>query len=162
MTKVKRKDYAKFTYESLTFEYQPLSKSKVAREGIDEFGYEKFGHTNTEAVVRRYVREPFDQFAETDGNHQWVYYKTYKPLDGAALSAWYTTMSNYHINEKQAALAFYKTAQGEDITEELANYRSAMKAFKMMYGDVPINVRNWRLKTEYWNKPVDFDHWENS
>ena len=42
----KMKDYTNFTIASLGPKFKPNSKSKVAREAIEEFGYEKYGHTS--------------------------------------------------------------------------------------------------------------------
>ena len=68
LTQSKLTDYENFTIASLSADFKPNSKSKVAREAVHAFGYEKYGHTSIEAVTRRYVKEPFDKYGFTPVN----------------------------------------------------------------------------------------------
>ena len=122
----KVKDYDTFTIASLGTEFKPNSKSKVAREAIEAFGEEKYG--------------------ESDGIHKWVWYSTYKELDSDTLARWRQIMSEEHISEQEAANAFYKEQQGEDISKEKGFFKNARTRFKEEYGSTPILVESWRVK----------------
>ena len=144
----KRKDYEEFTIAALGNEFKPNSKSKIAREAIAAFGYEKYYHTSEKTVASVYIKEPFDKYGETNGVHYWVYYQTYEPLEEEVLSAWKKILEEEHISEQEAASAFYRHAEGEDISKEVSYYKSAQKRFKDRYGDIPIKVKEWKLKIE--------------
>ena len=70
----KKKDYELYTIKALGTEFKPNSKSKIAREAIRDFGQDKYGHKSQEAVVKRYIKEPFDKYGVSDGNKYWCYY----------------------------------------------------------------------------------------
>lgn len=142
----KKKDYEEFTIESLGNEFKPNSKSKIAREAIDKFGYEKYGHYSKEGVVRRYIKEPFDTYGETNNNNLWVYYKSYKPLEPEVLQEWRDILAEERIDEREAANAFYRQAQGENIDKEINYYKKALERFKEKFYDTPIRVKEWRAK----------------
>lgn len=146
-TQEKIEDYTNFTIASLGTEFKPNSKSKIAREAIDSFGYEKYSHTNEEAVARRYIKEPFDTYGETDNKQIWVIYSTYEPMEEEMLEEWRNILTEEHIAEEEAANAFYKYSQGEDISKEISYYKKALQRFKDKYDDVPVLVKNWKLKS---------------
>lgn len=145
-TKEKMEKYTNFTIAALGTEYKPNSKTKVARDAIEAFGEKDFGHTYVEGIVRNYVKEPFDKYGETNDIKVWVYYSTYEPLDINVLEDWRNILREEHIAEDEAANAFYRHAEGEDITKEIGYYKSARNRFKDKYQDIPILVKNWKLK----------------
>ena len=142
----KVKDYDTFTIASLGTEFKPNSKSKVAREAIEAFGEEKYGHTSVRAVTERFVKPAFEKYGESDGIHKWVWYSTYEELDYDTLARWRQIMSEEHISEQEAANAFYKEQQGEDISKEKGYFKNARTRFKEEYGSTPILVESWRVK----------------
>ena len=142
----KVKDYDTFTIASLGTEFKPNSKSKVAREAISAFGEEKYGHTSVEAVTKRFVKPAFEKYGESDGIHKWVWYSTYEELDPNTLARWRQIMSEEHISEQEAANAFYKEQQGEDISKEKGYFKNARTRFKEEFGSTPILVESWRVK----------------
>lgn len=146
LTQQKKEDYEQFTIEALGIEFKPNSKSKVAREAITEFGYERYGHTSQEAVAKRYVKEPFERYGETNNNHVWVYYSTYAPLSEDTLARWRIILKEENIAEEQAANAFYKQEQGEDISKEKKYYKNAIERFQREYGDTPVLVQEWKVR----------------
>lgn len=81
MMEQKKEDYKNFAIASLGTEYRPNSKAKTSREAISTFGYEKYGHTNVQAVSKRYVGPVFDEYGESNGIKRWVWYESYEPLD---------------------------------------------------------------------------------
>lgn len=121
----KRKDYSDFTIASLGVEFKPNSKARVARQAIDAFGQIKYGHTNVEAVSKRFVKEPFETYGETDNKKVWVWYSTYEKISDEIIEDWRKIMSEEHISEKEAANAFYRQEQGEDISKEKGYYKKA-------------------------------------
>lgn len=148
LNKEKIEKYTAFTIASLGTEYKPNSKMRVAREAIDSFGEKDFNHTNIKAVAKRYVKEPFDKYGETNNIKIWVYYSTYTPLENNILEDWRNILKEENIAETEAANAFYRQAEGEDISKELGYYQKAKNRFKEKYGDIPILVKNWKLKNE--------------
>ena len=142
----KQADYEKFAIASLGTEFKPNSKAKTAREAIDAFGYDKYGHTNVRAVTNRYISPVFDEYGESNGIKRWVWFDSYEPLDEETLLRWRTIMAEEHISEQEAANAFYRQEQGEDISKEKKFFANARHRFKEEYGSVPILVSDWRLK----------------
>lgn len=146
LTAEKIKDYAEFTIAALGTDYKPNSKSKIARDAIDAFGYEKYSHNNAEAVVKRYIKKPFDTHGETNGNQIWVWYSTYEPLSEEVLTDWRNIMTEEHISEAEAAHAFYKQEQGQDISKEKGYYKKAQDRFAEKYGDIAVLVKEWKKR----------------
>lgn len=141
-------DYTNFTIASLGTEYKPNSKTRIARNAINEFGQEKYGHTSSRAVADRFIKKPFNEYGETNGVSVWVFYETYEPLTDDLVSEWRQFLEEEHMSEVEAAKAFYKYADGEDVSQEISYYRCAQKRFREKYGDFPVYVKNWKLKIE--------------
>ena len=142
----KQKDYEKFVINALGTIYKPNSKSKIARDAIHDFSRTKYGHRNQKKVVENYVKEPFSKNAITNDKNVWVYYDTYKPLDKISLQIWKTILSEEKIGEEEAANAFYRQENGEDITEEKTYFQKALERFKLEYGEIPVLVKEWKVK----------------
>ena len=148
LTQQKVLRYTDFTLTALGEEYAPNSKARVAREAIENFGYDEFGHTSVEAVARRYTGPAMDQYGEHNDKYQWVWYKTYLPLTDLELKTWIQILKEEKIAEEDAANAFYRQESGEDISKEKNAYRTAQSRFKEIYGSIPVKVPEWRLKRE--------------
>ena len=144
--KQKKADYEKFTIAALGTEFKPNSKMRVARQAIDSFGYEKYSHTNAEAVAKRYVKEPFEKYGETDNQQVWVFYSTYEKISADILEDWRQILREEHIGEEEAANAFYKQEQGQDISKEKSYYKKAQERFAGKYNDIPILVKSWKVR----------------
>lgn len=142
----KKKNYEEFTIKALGDEFKPNSKSKIAREAIAAFGDEKYGHYSERGVSARYIKEPFDTYGETNNNNLWVYYKSYKPLEPEVLQEWRDILAEERIDEREAANAFYRQAQGENIDKEINYYKKALERFKEKFYDTPIRVKEWRAR----------------
>ena len=152
----KQKDYEEFAFASLTPEFKPNSKRKVARDAIKQFGNKKYKHRNVESVARRYISKPFEKYGENDGQQVWVYFSSYAPMPTRTVDKWRQLLSKYKISETEASNAFYKYAQGDNIDLELGYYRCALAEFQEIYDDTPVLVKRWRLKKEY-QPPKDND-----
>ena len=144
----KQEDYKTFTLAALGPDFKPNSKAKTSREAIASFGREKYGHDNVEGVSRRFVGPIFDEYGETSGIRRWVWYTNYEPLDDKALARWRRIMEEEHISEQEAAGAFYRQEQGEDISKEKGYFKTARARLQAEFGDMPILVSDWRLKRD--------------
>ena len=142
----KQEDYRVFTLAALGTDFKPNSKAKTSREAIAAFGREKYGHDNVEGVSRRFVGPVFDEYGESNGIRHWVWYSTYEPLDMQTLDRWRAIMAEEHISEQEAANAFYRQEQGEDISKEKGYFKKARDRFIAEFGDFAILVSDWRLK----------------
>lgn len=143
-TEQKKKDYEDFTLAALGTEFKPNSKSKIARDAIAQFGRTKYNHMNPKSVAERYVKEPFDKYGETNNEKLWVYYSTYTPLGERELEHWRAILADKKIGETEAANAFYRQEQGEDISKEKQYYKEALEIFESIYFDRPVLVKKWR------------------
>ena len=146
LSEKKIEDYKNFTIAALGTEFKPNSKAKTSREAIAAFGQEKYGHNNVEGVSRRYVGPMFDTYGESNNVRRWVWYSTYEPLDTETLERWRLIMEEEHISEREAANAFYRHAEGEDISKEKEYFKRARDRFVAEFGDFTILVADWRLR----------------
>lgn len=146
LNRLKKEKYTTYTIASLGTEFKPNSKAKVARDAIGDFGYKEFGHTNFRAVTERYVKKPFEEYGITNDINVWVYYSTYTPIEQETLEEWRKILKEEHISEEEAANAFYRQEQGQDVSKEKGYYKKALERFKEEHGDIPILVKEWKLK----------------
>ena len=146
MNELKHEKYTNFTITALGPEFKPNSQRKIARDAIVEFGYNDFSHTSTRAVAERYIKEPFLKYGETDNKRIWVWYSTYVILESETLDEWRAILKEEHISEGEAANAFYRQEQGEDVSAEKGYYKKALARFRESYGDIPVLVTSWKLK----------------
>lgn len=142
----KKNKYTTYTIAALGTEFKPNSKAKVARDAISDFGYKEFGHVSAEAVAKRYVKKPFEEYGITNDINVWVYYSTYTPIEQETLEEWRKILKEEHISEEEAANAFYRQEQGQDVSKEKGYYKKALERFKEEHGDIPILVKEWKLK----------------
>ena len=148
LNKAKQSDYTAYTIASLSpDDYKPNSKRKIARDAIESFGESKYHHTNARAVASRYIAKPFEEYGETNDVYTWVYFSTYEPLEEEILQEWRQILSASKIGEQEASNAFYAMEDGLDISKEKEYYKLAKNQFKARYQDIPVLVKNWRLKT---------------
>lgn len=149
LTKQKKQDYTKYTKEALGTEFKYNSRAKIARGAIRDFGEQKYSHRNVKVVTRRYVSEPFKEYAEEEENSDaWVWYETYTPLDSLALDRWIQIMKEERITEKDQAKAFRKFANDENISLEIGYYKRAMNRFIEEFGDFTVKVPKYKCKCE--------------
>lgn len=144
--KQKQEDYKEYVLSSLNDDWKLTSKAKEARDAISSFGEEKYKHNSPEAVARRYVGPVMNEYGENDNNYVWVRYDTYERLSQEVLDDWREILREHHIDEQDAANAFYRQAQGEDISAEIGYFALARDVFMEKYGTLPVRVSSWRLK----------------
>ena len=63
-----------------------------------------------------------------------MWYSSYEPLDAAALEKWRQIMAEESISEQEAANAFYRQEQGEDISKERGYFAKARERLKEEFG----------------------------
>ena len=147
LTAKKIEDYNNFTIAALGTEFKPNSKSKVAREAIDSFGFEKYGHFSQESVAKRYIKPAFEKYGESDHMRKWVWYNTYEIAEDAAVEEWRNLFDRMKVDPNKYNEEFYfKVMQEEDIAREKAAYKLVIDNFKQKYGDFLVLVESWRVK----------------
>lgn len=139
-------EYEQYVVSHLPKEPTPLSKAKMSRDAMADFGTDKFGHTHEESVSRRYVGPAMDKHGEHSDKMIWVNYKTYDLLTEEEERCLHEYFREEHLTELEMANAFKKYAQKEDISKELNSYNTAVDKFIERYGFRPISVYRWRLK----------------
>ena len=145
--KEKIEDYEKFTIAALGNEFKPNSKSKVAREAIDSFALDKYGHTSHKAVAARYIRPAFEKYGESDNRRKWVWYNTYEIAEDAVVEEWRNLFDRMKVDPNKYNEEFYfKVMQEEDIAREKAAYKAVIDNFKLKHGDFLVLVESWRVK----------------
>ena len=144
----KIRDYEEFTIAALGTEFKPNSKARVARQAIEEFSYEKYGHTNEKAVAKRFVSPAFEKYGETEGPHIWVWHSNYTEPKPEVVENWRSILRKYRVGEAEAANAFYRQEQGEDVTEEKNAFKNAKDEFFGIHGDYVVLVKKWRRNKE--------------
>ena len=148
LSEQKKEDYKVYTIGALGHDFKPNSKSRIARAAISEFGKVKYGHNNPRYVAQTYVKDTFNEYGETNNKNVWVWYSTYVPIDDKTLEEWRNILSECHISESEAANAFYKQEQGEDITKEKNYYKEAQEKFKELHeGEFVVKVSYWKCKS---------------
>lgn len=139
-------DYERFAIASLGTEFKPNSKSKVAREAIASFGFEKYQHTSHEAVAKRFIKPAFDKYGECDNHYQWVWYNSYIPMTEEEVEAFRQILRNEQVSEQEVLNAFYCSESDDAILEKKQCFRKAIQKAKEQFGDFGIRVPNWRLR----------------
>lgn len=148
LNQIKEEYYTNYTIQALGTEFKPNSKTKVSRDAINNGGEEKFGHSYVKGITEKFIKPVFDKYGESQGIKTWVYYSSYEPISEDVLEDWVRIKREESIGEDEAANAFYRYAEGEDISEELNYYQKAIQRFREKYGDIPVCVDSWRLKKE--------------
>lgn len=142
----KKQNYEDYTKAHLPKNWEPLSKAKMSRDAISDFGKEKYNHTSIRAVSERYVGPAMDKHGEHSDKMVWVNYKTYKPLTKEEEQCLHDCFQKEHLTELEMANAFKKYVQEEDISKEVNSYNTAIEKFISICGFRPISVYKWKLK----------------
>lgn len=68
------------------------------------------------------------------------------PLTEKDLEKWKDILKEERIDEGQAAEAFYRQEQGQDVSKEKQYYKNALDRALEELGIIPVLVKSWRLK----------------
>ena len=145
-SKQKQEDYEQYVIEHLPKKPTPLSKAKMSRDAIKDFGKAKYKHTSARAVSNRYVGPAMEEHGEHSKNMVWVNMDTYKLLTQEQEEYLHECFAEKHLTELEMANAFKRYAQHEDISTEIDSYNDAVLKFKQTYGFRPISVYEWQAK----------------
>ena len=141
----KQKDYEDFIRKSIPKDsWKITSKVEESRQAIEDFAYEKYGHESPQSVATCYIGPAMESTCIKSEKTIWVNYKNYKPLTEEQLKDWKSILSKNKIGEKEAANAFYRQSEGEDISKEIGFYKKSLRDFKAKYQFSPILVYEWR------------------
>lgn len=139
-------NYDNYVKEHLPIEFTPLSKSRMSKDAIDDFGYDKYGHTSIKYITRRYVSESMDKYGEYTEERVWVRYDTYEELDENESSELMDIFRRNNMSNEEMVCAWIKQEQGEDVSKEKKRFKDAMNEFKKKYHTIPVYVPKWKLK----------------
>lgn len=138
--------YEEFAIAALGTEFKPNSKTRIARKAIDAFGRNQYKHESARSVANVYIKPAVDKHGECNNQYHWCLYSTYEPMNDTMVARWRLIMEEEKISEREAANAFYRHAEGEDISKELSFYKKAQDRFAEEFGDIPVRLADWRLK----------------
>ena len=146
-------DYENYVDKHLPKEFAPMSKAKMSRDAIKDFGKEKYKHNSPESVARVYVGPAMEKLGEKSDNAVWVDYKTYIPLDEEQFKYLKHCFSDNNLSEEDfAELGYDLVKTGVVPNEKLKSvkdkYENSITQFKLKYGIIPIRTRNWRKRIE--------------
>ena len=138
--------YEEFTIASLGTEFKPNSKTRIAKDAISAFGAAEYKHESPRSVANAYIKPAVDAHGECNNKYRWCFYSSYTPMDKETEEKWRAIMAEEKISEREAANAFYRHAEGEDISQEIHFYKKAQERFKKEFNDTPVRLADWRLK----------------
>ena len=142
----KIQDYEEYVINNLPEEFTPLSKTKMSRDAINDFGKVKYNHESAEAVARRYVGPAMNKHGEHSIKMVWVNAATYQVLSEEQELFLHNCFNTMHLTELEMANAFKKYAQEQDISYEVDNFNKAIDMFRIQFGFRPISVYEWQKK----------------
>lgn len=73
-------DYESYVKTHLSKNFVPESKMRMARNAIEDFSGEKYGHTSSEGVARRYAGPAMEKLGEKSEERVWVDSASYMEL----------------------------------------------------------------------------------
>lgn len=148
LTEQKIKDYDNYVINHLPKELEPMSKARMTKNALSDFGHKKYGHKSVESVARTYVGPAMEEHGIKTDQRFWCWLKTYEVLDDATVEDWRNILSKWKCTEKEVYNAFCKKQTLND-DEELVKlegaFKSALLEFKSKYGDGVVLVPKWRI-----------------
>ena len=146
-SKQKITDYDNYVKQHLTPEFQIISKAKMARDAIEDFGLDKYSHYSHEAVARRYTGPAMEKYGEKGENYYWVWYEDYTQPTEEILHEWFDLLKTYQVTDKDIVAAFNEDVElnvSKNIDSAKERYKAAMYEFKAKYGDIVVRSGEWR------------------
>lgn len=150
-SKEKQNDYENYVIEHLPKEFAPMSKARMTRNAVNDFGKEKYNHTNLEAVSRRYVGPAMNIHGVQTEERYWCWYKTYEQLPQEIVDEWRAILTKWKCTEKEVYAAFCAKHASKDDAEMIrveGAFKSALSEFRCKYNDSVIFIPKWKI-----NKP---------
>lgn len=146
-SKQKITDYDNYVKQHLTPEFQIISKAKMARDAIEDFGLDKYSHYSHEAVARRYTGPAMEKYGEKGENYYWVWYENYTQPTEEILHEWFDLLKAHRVTDKDIVAAFNEDVElnvSKNIDSAKERYKAAMYEFKAKYGDIVVRSGEWR------------------
>ena len=146
-SKQKITDYDNYVKQRLTPEFQIISKAKMARDAIEDFGLDKYSHYSHEAVARRYTGPAMEKYGEKGENYYCVWYEDYTQPTEEILHEWFDLLKAYQVTDKDIVAAFNEDVElnvSKNIDSAKERYKAAMYEFKAKYGDIVVRSGEWR------------------
>lgn len=146
-SKQKITDYDNYVKHHLTSEFQIISKAKMARDAIKDFGSVKYSHRSHKAVAYRYTGPAMEKYGEKGENYYWVWYEDYTQPTEEILHGWFDLLKAYQVTDKDIVAAFNEDVElnvSKNIDSAKERYKAAMYEFKAKYGDIVVRSGEWR------------------
>ena len=140
-------DYDNYVKHHLTSEFQIISKAKMARDAIKDFGSVKYSHHSHKAVAYRYTGPAMEKYGEKGENYYWVWYEDYTQPTEEILHEWFVLLKAYQVTDKDIVAAFNEDVElnvSKNIDSAKERYKAAMYEFKAKYGDIVVRSGEWR------------------
>ena len=140
-------DYDNYVKHHLTSEFQIISKAKMARDAIKDFGSVKYSHRSHKAVAYRYTGPAMEKYGEKGENYYWVWYEDYTQPTEEILHEWFDLLKAYQVTDKDIVAAFNEDVElnvSKNIDSAKERYKAAMYEFKAKYGDIVVRSGEWR------------------
>lgn len=146
-TKQKTTDYDNYVKQHLTPEFQIISKAKMARDAIKDFGLDKYAHSSHRAVAYRYTGPAMEKYGEKGDSYYWVWYEDYTQPTEEILHEWFDLLKAHRVTDKDIVAAFNEDVElnvSKNIDSAKERYKAAMYEFKAKYGDIVVRSGEWR------------------
>lgn len=127
-------------------EAEILSKISVAREAIEEFGREKYGHESDECIRRNYISPAMEKYGEHSPEGYWCWHGTYEIADDETVSEWCRMLAEAKVDKETIYTTFVDDSVffREEMKDKKLDYYKVMKAFKMKHGgNFLIRLHKW-------------------
>ena len=146
-SKQKITDYDNYVKQHLTSEFQIISKAKMARDAIKDFGSAKYAHSSHRAIAYKYTGPAMEKYGEKGENYYWVWYENYTQPTEEILHEWFALLKAYKVTDKDIVAAFNEDVElniSKNIDSAKERYKAAMYEFKAKYGDIVVRSGEWR------------------
>lgn len=144
-------DYETFVKENLTKDWSCESKAHMSRKAIEAFGENKYDHKYERAVTQRYTGPAMEKHGEHTKEKYWAWHATYEQItEKEILEDWREILRKHRVSTEHISAAFYvDQEQGNHNKIDLLEnyYRCALAEFVEKYGDFPVYVSKWRLRS---------------
>lgn len=144
----KKQDYNNYVIENLPKELTPMSKTKMSRDAINDFGHAKYGHKSPSTVARTYVGPAMEEHGIKTTQRFWCWAKTYEVLNDDVLFEWREILAKWKCTEKEVYNAFCKKQtlnNDEEIVRLEGAFKAALNEFRDKYFDGVVLVPKWRI-----------------
>lgn len=148
LTEQKITDYNNYVIKHLPEEPIPMSKARMTKNALNDFGHKKYSHSCVEAVSKRYVGPAMEEHGVKTDQRFWCWAKTYEVLDDDVLFEWREILAKWKCTEREVYNAFCKKQtlnNDEEIVRLEGAFKAALNEFRDKYFDGVVLVPKWRI-----------------